>query len=416
MLNIAILGAGAVGTAAARFAARAGHRVTVFEQFGLDHDRGSSHGPSRIIRRTYPDRLYTELMGEAYALWDDLEVEANAELRIRTGGIYFGPADHLHLAGTLKALEDCGVPYDVLAPAEATELFPAFAFKDDDCVVYQDDAGILRASECVRAQMRVTRAHGARLCEGARVREVRPIEGGLRVVAEDGEQGSFDRVLFAAGAWTPQLLADLGLPLRPTLQRVIYVRPASRPGPSRFALGRFPVWIDAVPAIAGHDPERAMYGFPSHPGAPGVKVALHEAGPEVDPDAPDSGGRTAWRLQDAGTEACATDAASGAGEAEHVAALTGYLRHRLPDLGAGQIVARSTCLYTMTPDHDFVIDRVPHLAGAWFASACSGHGFKFSILVGKLLVELAEAGGTGRDLARFGASRFAVGRSSQPIR
>ncbi|MBM3273925.1 MAG: FAD-dependent oxidoreductase, partial [Candidatus Sericytochromatia bacterium] len=135
MLNIAIIGAGAAGAAAARFAARAGHKVTLFEQFHVDHDRGSSYGPSRVIRRTYPDRLYTGLMHEAYQLWDALEAEAATELRIRSGGIFFGPAGHPNLKDTLDAMDSHGVSYDLLGEAQARELFPMFRFRPDDAVI-----------------------------------------------------------------------------------------------------------------------------------------------------------------------------------------------------------------------------------------------------------------------------------------
>ena len=127
-----------------------------------------------------------------------------------------------------------------------------------------------------------------------------------------------------------------------------------------------------------------MYGFPAHGEAPGVKVALHAPGRSIDPDHPGS------------------DA-----DPDHVAMLQHYLRDRIPDLGDGEVVATKTCIYTNTPDSDFVIDAVPGLPGAYFATACSGHGFKFSILVGKILTELLEGQGRNRDLARFRLARFA---------
>lgn len=377
MLNIAIIGAGATGAAAARFAAMAGHKVTVFEQFHIDHDRGSSHGPSRIIRRTYPDRLYTALMNEAYELWDELEAEADTELRIRTGGIYFGQANHPEIRATIESLEANGVPFDVLDHAEALELFPAFRFNEDEVAVYQDDTGILKASPCVRAQLELARRHGADIREAAAVRRIARDGAGIEVVTATGEAATFDRVAIAAGPWLPRLLEPMHLPLVVTRQQQIYLRPVLRSGPSRFAVGRFPVWIDAA---------TNMYGFPQHPEAPGVKVALHQKGEPVDPDfvPPD--------LDDA-----------------HVRMLRGYLHERLPDLGRGDVIAGKVCLYTSTPDTDFVLDAVPDLPGAFFASACSGHGFKFTVLVGKALVELMQGQVRERGMERFGASRFAAG-------
>lgn len=375
MLSIAIIGAGGAGAAAARFAAMAGHKVTVFEQFHIDHDRGSSFGPSRIIRRTYPDRLYTALMNEAYELWDELEAEASAELRIRTGGIYFGQADHPGIRATIEALEANGVPFDVLDTAQALELFPAFRFQEGEVAVYQDDSGILKASQCVRSQLDLARRHGAQIREGAAVRRIARDGAGLEVVTASGEAATFDRVAVVAGAWLPRLLEAMRLPLAATRQQQIFLRPVLRPGPSRFAVGRFPVWIDAA---------ADMYGFPQHSEAPGVKVALHRPGEPVDPDFVPSD------LDD-----------------EHVQVLRRYLQERLPDLGHGDVIAGKVCLYTSSPDGDFVLDAVPDLPGAYFASACSGHGFKFTVLVGKMLVELMEGKVRERGQERFRAARFA---------
>lgn len=375
MSRIAIIGAGASGAAAARFAATAGHDVTVYEQFHVDHDRGSSFGPSRVIRRAYPDRIYTALMQEAYELWDELEAEAGVELRIRAGGIYFGKADHPNIRGTIEALEANGVPFDVLDRQSAQDLFPAFRFEEDEVAVYQDDTGILKASQCVRAQLDLARRHGARIREGAAVQRIAREGQGLEVVTTSWDSEPFDRVAITAGPWLPRLLESMRLPLQVTRQQQIYLRPVVRPGPSRFAVGRFPVWIDAV---------EDMYGFPQHGDAPGVKVALHRPGEPVDPD---------FVPQEL--------------DVAHVERLREYLRRRIPDLGAGDLITGKVCLYTNAPDGDFVIDAVPDLPGAFFASACSGHGFKFTVLVGKILAEFLDGNPRDRGLERFRAARLA---------
>ena len=272
MLNIAIIGAGGVGSAAARFLARAGHAVTVYEQFTLDHDQGSSYGGSRIIRRTYPDALYTRMMASAYDLWAELEQDAGEELFVRCGGLTFGRRDNPVMAQIEESLRINAVAYERLTADEIVRRFTPFRLDADMYGIFQADSGFLRASDCVRAQMRLARAAGAALREGTPVRSVRRLPDGRIGVTTDTDDAPFDRLLLTAGPWMASLLPALNLPLTVTRQHYAHLQPGAASG--AFSVGRFPVWIDA---------DTNMYGFPQQPEWPGVKLASHEHGHPVDP-------------------------------------------------------------------------------------------------------------------------------------
>ncbi len=352
MFTIAIVGAGGVGSAAARFLASAGHAVTVFERFALDHDKGSSWGGSRIIRRTYPDPFYTSLMAVAYELWAELERDANEELFVRCGGLTFGGVQNPEMARTENSLRANGVGYDALSPADVAERFPALALGDGQYAIYQRDGGLLKASACVRAQMRLA------VSSGAVLRENTPVT--LSDVAD------FDRVLVAAGAWTASLLPELCLPLTVTRQYYAHLLPSRFP--ERFEVGALPVWIDA---------DTLLYGFPHHGDLPGVKLAAHAGGEATDADA---------------VRREADDADRNA--------LRAYAARRLPDLSA-RVAFEKVCLYTNTPDENFLLGPVPNRKNVFFCSACSGHGFKFSVLMGRVLADLVTGRAPTSDVSRF---------------
>ncbi len=370
MLDIAIIGAGGTGCAAARFAARAGHSVTVWERFTVDHDQGSSFGGSRIVRRTYPDALYMGLMGQAYPLWAALEKEAGETLLVRCGGLTFGSADNPVMAETEESLRVNGVAFERWTAAQVGERFPALRLGEGQSGIFQEDTGYLRASACVRAQMRLAQAAGAVLRENVVVEGIEPGKGGrVRVKTGDGAW-EFDKVLVTAGAWMADLLPLLGLPLTVTRQYYAHLRAARV---EEFAVGAFPVWIDA---------DANFYGFPDDGETPGVKVAWHEHGQPTHPD------RVARTVTDDDREP-----------------LTAYAAQHLPGL-SGPPLWEKTCLYTNAPDEDFVLDAVPDVPGAFLCSGCSGHGFKFTILLGQILCRLAWGEAVGADVSRFGLARF----------
>jgi sarcosine oxidase len=374
-MRIAIIGIGGTGSACARHLAKAGHDVLMLEQFTLDHDLGSSYGESRIIRRTYPDLLYTQMMNAAYPLWRELEHEAGEQLFVKSGGTYFGRDGHRDIAAVISALQATKTHFEHLSAREHNTRFPGFRLRESESAVFQADSGFLRASACVRAQVRIAIDHGAHLVERCRVENIEH-EGGLTIVSErDGKrlEHVVDRVVVTAGAWIDKLVPALKPALHVTRQQYAYLRIAR--DAANFAPGKFPVWIDAGGVTGGE-----MYGFPSDGRVEGVKFAAHLEGEPVNPET------MSREVEPAGIEA-----------------LREYARERMPDL-LGEVVAAKTCLYTNTPDKDFIIGEE---RGIVYVSGCSGHGFKFTVLLGKIAADLAVGAKPAFDLSRFSASRFA---------
>ncbi|HYH96649.1 N-methyl-L-tryptophan oxidase [Hyalangium sp.] len=372
MARIAVLGAGGVGSAAARFLAREGHEVTVVEQFEPDHDRGSSYGTSRIIRKTYTDGFYTALMGQAYPLWDELEREAGERLFERTGGLFFGPTDHPELAAIRRALKDNGVPFEELDPAACARRFPRLRLLPGESGVFEREAGFLRASACVRANLRLAAAHGARLRTRTLVEGLEPRPGGITLALASGESLEFDRVVVAAGPWTARLL-DRFVPLPFTVTRQTYCHFEPEVSAAEFGAEQFPVWIDFA---------TNFYGFPYDGQAPGVKVAWHETGAPTDPD------RVEREFHESDREP-----------------LRRYCAQHLPGLSP-RVAFEKVCLYTMSPDHDFVVDHLPGEPRVTLVGGLSGHGFKFTVLLGRIAAWRAMDQKVPWELARFSLARL----------
>jgi monomeric sarcosine oxidase len=374
-VKVAVVGAGGVGSAAARFLARDGHEVLLVEQFRLDHDRGSSYGDSRVTRLTYHEPHYTAMMIEAYRLWEQLQSDADELLQTRTGILVFGRPSHPEISGTLRSLEANGIPYERLDASQAARRFPQFRLDTEEIALHQPDGGFLRASRCVRASARLAVAAGARLLEDATVTAIRSSATGVSLEIGGRPGPTVDRLVVTAGPWAGRLLARLGLPLTVTRQVYLFLRP----GPDaagRFAVGRFPVWMDA---------EADTYGFPVHGAIPGAKLAFFHDGTPADPEAVD---RT---VHEADREP-----------------LRAWARRRLPDL-TGEVTYEKVCLYTMTPDRDFVIGALPDDPRVVYVAGLSGHGFKFTVLLGRIAADLALSREPGLDLSRFSAARFAAG-------
>ena len=370
-MKIAVVGIGGTGSAACRHLAKAGHTVVGYERFALGHDRGSSHGESRIIRYTYPDLLYTQMMADAYALWADLEAEAGEELFVRCGGLYFGAEDDPRMQITERSLIEAGLPYDRLRPKEAQERFSPFRFQPHEVALFQKESGLLRSTRCVLANARLARQHGAVLLENTLIEEI--VSDGAQVMVKDekGREEVFDRVLVTAGAWMGQLLRRLALTLKVTRQQVLYFDVTG--SDAAFQPERFPVWIDAT---------ANYYGFPADGRIPGVKLASHTLGQEVDPNE-----------------------VSRTVDPAYVAETRAYAARRLPDL-TGNVTHGQVCLYTSTPNEDFILDQVPDTPNVWMVSGCSGHGFKFTVLLGKIAASLVTGETYARDLSRFSLSHF----------
>lgn len=359
--DVIVVGSGAMGSAAAWTMARAGKRVLLLEQYAVGHANGSSHGGSRIIRYTHAEAEYAALMPLIFPMWRELEAEAGESLMQLCGGLYMGAPNDPFLLGAQTALSSLDMPYEMLDSAEMQNRYPQFRATAGQIGLYQKESGILAASRCVAAFVRLAVAHGATLHEHARVSTISQHGADLRVDYEiKGRRlhATAHSVVLAAGPWAAKLLPELvgaPLPLRVTRQQVAYygVTDASLWSPERC-----PIYIYT------NDPH--VYGFPIYEKPGQIKVAQELFDLEIDPDAP----RVALPE--------AVDALSAI-VAENFVAV---------DPEPVEVVP---CLYTETPNRDFIIDRHPEMPNLVFAAGFSGRGFKFSIAVGRLLADLASS-------------------------
>lgn len=368
-LDVIVVGLGAMGSAAASHAARRGRRVLAVEQFKPGHDRGSSHGKTRIIRLGYFEHpSYVPLLRRSYALWRELEAATGERLLQTTGILEIGRPDGALVAGTLEASRLHVLEHDVLSAAALMREYPAFRLPGDYVGVRQPDAGILAAEAAIHAHVRLAREAGAEVRGDEKVRAIEPCGDRVRVVLNDGVVEAAS-VIVAAGPWLGKLLPELSLPLRVTRQVIAWFAPPDR---APFAPGSFPVFIL-------ESPQGLHFGFPAD--ETGVKLGKHHhRQEEVDPD---------------GYDRHVSD--------EDVSLIRPVFDY-LPGAD-GPLATATTCLYTVTPDGHFIIDRHPAAPNIIIASPCSGHGFKFAPLVGEIVTDLAIEGMTSHDISMFRLDR-----------
>ena len=373
--DVIVLGAGAMGSAAAYHLAKAGQRVLLLEQFEFDHQKGSSYGLSRIIRYAYDFPQYVELAKAVYPMWAQLEEEAGEKLYTRTGGIDFGADDAPGLNKIITTLTETNIPFEILSAREASKQFPQFHLPDHMKVLYQADAGILPASKCVLAHLRLAEKHGAILKSNTPILSVTTSPDSVEVKTDD-ETYTAAKMVITAGSWAKSVLATLGLnlPLTPCRCQEMYFNTEN---PSEYEVGRFPAFIAHLPSS---EYKHMPYGMASHQNS-GLKVAWH-------------GGQLFNHPSEIDYVAS---------QAEVDLALD-FASQYLPDITG--IRATRVCLYTMTPDEHWVIDKHPEYSHIVFAGGCSGHAFKFSTIIGKILSELVVTGETQYDISLFIASRF----------
>lgn len=369
--DVIVLGLGAMGSAAAYHLARRGARVLGIDQFGIAHDRGSSHGETRIIRKAYfehPD--YVPLLHRAYELWEELESDlGGAQLFKRVGLLLVGLPEGEVLRGVRLAAAQHSLAIDELPIREVAERFPGFRAAAPCEALFERDAGYLEVTRCVAGHAGAALNRGAELRTSEPVREWASDRAGAAVRTDAGWFHAA-RLIIAGGAWSARLLPTLGLPL--TVLRKVQLW---------FATDDERYRPDHCPVFCFETADGFFYGFPTvRPGR--LKVAEH-SGRQVVPD-PDALDRRRRRADTARVRA--------------------FVREYLPGV-TDKIVADSTCMYTMTPDSHFIIDRHPQHENVVFAAGFSGHGFKFAPIVGKVLADLALAGRTEEPIGFLSASR-----------
>ncbi|RDH80013.1 N-methyl-L-tryptophan oxidase [Mycolicibacterium moriokaense] len=367
--DLAVVGLGALGSSTAWHAAARGLRVVGLEAFGFGHDRGASHDTSRIIRHSYHTPAYVALTFGAYDEWARLEDETGERFVTVTGGLDLYPRGAaIPAADYMSSMDAHHIAYQVLDADAVAARWPAFALPDGTVAIHQARTGIVPAARGTAAMARRARDLGATLHYDTRVEAIVPGADGADVVTRDGVV-SAARVVVAADAWTGGLLAPLGvhLPLTVTEEQVTYFAPGR---PSDFHPDVFPVWIWMD--------EPSYYGFPTY-GEPTIKAA-----------------------QDCGGPVVTADERSGEPDEAMRQRLSEFIRRVVP--GCGSPVRSRRCLYTLTPDRDFVVDRLPEHPFITVGLG-AGHAFKFAALFGRLLTDIAVDGESRYDVSAFRLDR-----------
>lgn len=379
--RVIVLGLGGIGSAAAYWAARRlGGDVLGLEQFELGHLNGGSEDHSRIIRLSYHTPAYVELAKAAYEAWSGLESDSGEQVVLRTGGLDLAPANAtIGLDDYRSSMTTAGVPFEELDADEVMTRWPQWRLPDHVAGLYQEESGIAMAARANAAHRRMAVEHGADLVAFSGVTSIVETESGVAVDTAEGRHEA-ERLIIAAGAWTSRVTAHLGvtIPLEVTQEQVVYLDPGD---PAAFAPERFPIWIWMT--------EPSFYGFPVF-GEPAVKVAWDRCELVTDPETREHEPR-----------------------ADVTATIRRFVSQHLPDADRGVHLAR-TCLYTLTPDRDFIVDGVPGSPRVFMAVG-AGHAFKFASLIGSILVDLALDGRTHHDIAAFAADR-AILREANPVR
>jgi sarcosine oxidase len=375
--DVIVLGLGGMGSAAAAHLAERGQRVLGLEQFTPAHDRGSSHGESRIIRQAYfEDPAYVPLLLRSYQLWEELDRDRPGTLTI-TGGLMIGRPDSLTVAGSIASARQWDLPYELLDTAQLRSRFPVLTPDDATVALYEPRAGFVRPEQTVLAHLDRAAAHGAQLHFDERVLSWRAhadAEGGVTVQTAKGSYTAGSLVI-APGAWAPRLLPEFAPSL--TVERQVLFWFAPTDGIERFRAPQFPVFVWEDPSGT------QLYGFPAYGDpADGVKIAFFRNGSPAEPDTLDREIRPA-----------------------EVERMRGYLTARIPTL-PGRHLRGLACMYTTTPDENFVLAKHPRHPQVTVAAGFSGHGFKFVPVVGEIVADLVIDGATRHPIELFAPARL----------
>jgi sarcosine oxidase len=370
--DVIVLGTGGVGSAAAFHMAKRGAKVLGIDQFPGGHDRGSSHGETRVIRQAYFEHSdYVPLLLRAYELWRELESDVGIDLLHQVGLLQVGLPEGAVVGGVLQAARLHGLNVESLASDQVTKRFSGFRVPDGSVGVFEPAAGYLRVERCVLCHLSAAKDRGAAFRFGATARNWQTRGGGITVQTDQGDF-SAAKLVITAGPWAPQLLANVGVPLHVRRKHLYWFPTADA---SYHESSGCPTYLYELP-------NGVFYGFPQIDEL-GVKVAQHSGGtiitdPKNDPRPL---------------------------EPADLADVEAFLSQYLP--GVGQpMQRRAVCFYTMSPDEHFLVDRHPLHDNVFFVAGLSGHGFKFTSVLGEALADLALNGFTKLPIEFLSLGRF----------
>jgi sarcosine oxidase len=381
-----VVGLGAMGSAAIYQLAKRGKTVLGIDQFSPPHDYGSTHGESRIIRQAIGEgEHYVPLVLRSYELFREIEKEAGKELLTITGGLTLESQQSqavMHgrqnfLGRVIRCAQKFDIKYEIFEPQDIKKRYPQFAVTNERGY-FEYGTGYLQPELCVEAQLGLAQNYGATIQTNGKVISISPRGNSEVTVRTSRAVYAAEKIVVTAGPWIAEFLPPVYRPLFKVYRQVMYWFVISDHFRSTYSPGQFPIfiWLFEKGGSFG------FYGFPSLDGKT-IKLASEKYHVVTAPGKDDR----------------------AVSEEEKQAAYSDYVRGRLPGL-SDRCESAVSCLYTTTPDANFVIDFYPGSDQIIIASACSGHGFKHSAAIGEALAELAVHGASKIDISSFSIKRF----------
>ncbi|GAA2425346.1 N-methyl-L-tryptophan oxidase [Streptomyces macrosporus] len=375
--DVVVIGLGIMGASALFHLSQRGMKVLGVEAHGPLHDLGSSHGQTRIFRRAYWEgEQYVPLLNRSYAGWMELNDATHDTIALKTGGLFVGPPDSGLVQGSRETATRCGIDHEYLDAGEISRRFPAFHVRDDAVAVYEPDALMLFADRARLGYLSRAASGGAHMVHGQAVRSLKPEAGDAITVFGDGWQVSCGAVVLTTGGWIGDFLpGEIGALVTP-MRIPVYEFDVAESCERDHLPGRFPVFLfeDAEGTL--------VYGLPKWRSVDGgLKLGFHN--------------RQLSPLDVDGARRPPTDA-----ERRELWRTIKALLPGVHSTGRG-----TSCVYTMSRDESFLIGRSREMDGVVYASACSGHGFKFAPGIGEVLAQLAIDGRSTVDVSAFAPER-----------
>ncbi len=374
--DVIVVGCGAHGSSTSYYLASRGLKTLTLERFALNHSNGSSHGKTRIIRTAYAEHpLYVPLVRKALELWFELQ-ELSGEGVIRlTGGLQVGPPEGSLIRGVMASAKEHGIRCEMMTPREIKDRFPVFSLAEDQTGVFEKIAGILFPELCIKAYVELAQERGSIFHFSEPLIKWTHGRNGDFVVTTEKEQYAATSVVFTAGSWLSSLVSDLELPLTIERQTVFWMR--AKETTNLLSVEKMPIFIFEE----GLSTSSLFYGTPDV--GDGIKVGRHHGGSIA--DSPEQIVRQVTMRDEA--------------------PIRHFLEKRIP-IANGDVVSSTTCIYTNTPDRNFIVATHPKYNNLWIVSACSGHGFKFASVLGKTVAQDILGERSELDLSPFKLKRL----------
>ncbi|MFC4802606.1 N-methyl-L-tryptophan oxidase [Neobacillus sp. GCM10023253] len=370
--DVVVVGAGTAGMAAGYFLAKQGVKTLLIDSFDPPHSNGSHHGDTRIIRHAYGEgEQYVPMVLRAQHLWEELQQESEETVFLKTGILGIGPEDSPFMQEVVKSAKTYNLPLEMMDNASVKQRWPGFEVPEGYIGCFESSSGVLLSEKCISAFRKLALCQNAELWTNIRVENIEFQPNGV-IVETSNDRVYADKCIITAGAWTGKLLKSLNIPLTPVRKTVAWFEADEE----KYNQHQFPGFYYVLP-------NQMFYGFPSIDGS-GVKVGRMDGGKNIDPDQVD---RSFGIYQ------------------EDEEDLRSFVQAHLPD-AAGQLKVGKVCLFTRTPDEDFIIDHHPDYPHVAIASGFSGHGFKFGSVFGEILANMTLGKKVEYDLSYFRIGRF----------